>query len=343
MATLNNPFVVYGYKGAEYFCDRQKETEKMISTLHNERNITLVAPRRMGKTGLIHHVFHQMEEQYEGVKCFYLDIFATKNLEQMVQLMASEIIGKLDLKPSEGRESLKRIFEYLKQSGKRCYIAIDEFQQILSYPEDGVEAMIRSYIQFLPNVYFVFSGSQQHMMQEMFLSANRPFFQSSLVLSLPCIEEPVYRKFANRLLSSQHRVIDESVFSYIYQQSGSVTWYVQAILHGIYEHGSYGITKSLVDEVIQELIEEQAMAYQNYCAWLTENQQMLLLAIASESLVSSPLSQQFISTHHLPATSSVKTALKALVDKQLVSKTPSGYLVSDRFFAKWLVRGGITL
>lgn len=324
MATLNNPFVVYGYKGAEYFCDRQKETEKMISTLHNERNITLVAPRRMGKTGLIHHVFHQMEEQYEGVKCFYLDIFATKNLEQMVQLMASEIIGKLDLKPSEGRESLKRIFEYLKQSGKRCYIAIDEFQQILSYPEDGVEAMIRSYIQFLPNVYFVFSGSQQHMMQEMFLSANRPFFQSSLVLSLPCIEESVYREFANRLLSSQHRVIDESVFSYIYQQSGSVTWYVQAILHGIYEHGSYGITKSLVDEVIQELIEEQAMAYQNYCAWLTENQQMLLLAIASESLVSSPLSQQFISTHHLPATSSVKTALKALVDKQLVSKTPKG-------------------
>ncbi len=343
MATLNNPFVVYGYKGAEYFCDRQKETEKMISTLHNERNITLVAPRRMGKTGLIHHVFHQMEEQYEGVKCFYLDIFATKNLEQMVQLMASEIIGKLDLKPSEGRESLKRIFEYLKQSGKRCYIAIDEFQQILSYPEDGVEAMIRSYIQFLPNVYFVFSGSQQHMMQEMFLSANRPFFQSSLVLSLPCIEEPVYREFANRLLSSQHRLINESTFSYIYQQSDSVTWYVQAILHGIYEHESSEITKSLVDEVIQELIEEQAMAYQNYCAWLTENQQMLLLAIASESLVSSPLSQQFISTHHLPATSSVKTALKALVEKQLVSKTPNGYLVSDRFFAKWLSRGGITL
>ena len=296
----------------------------------------------MGKTGLIHHVFQQMEEQYEGVKCFYLDIFATKNLEQMVQLMASEIIGKLDLKPSEGRESLKRIFEYLKQSGKRCYIAIDEFQQILSYPEDGLEAMIRSYIQFLPNVYFVFSGSQQHMMQEMFLSANRPFFQSSLVLSLPCIEEPVYREFANRLLSSQHRLINESTFSYIYQQSDSVTWYVQAILHGIYEYGSSGITKLLVDEVIQELIEEQAMAYQNYCAWLTENQQMLLLAIASESLVSSPLSQQFISTHHLPATSSVQTALKALVDKQLVSKTPKGYFVSDRFFAKWLVRGGIS-
>lgn len=374
MTTINNPFVMYGYKGAEYFCDREKETEKMITSLHNERNITLVAPRRMGKTGLIHHVFQQLEKQYDDVKCFYLDIFATKNLEQMVQLMASEIIGKLDtisqsalrkvqeffsswrptltideltgiptfsldLKPNEGRESLKRIFEYMKQSGKRCYVAIDEFQQIMNYPENGVEALIRSYIQFLPNVYFVFSGSQQHMMEEMFLSANRPFFQSSLVMSLPCIAESKYLSFANRLLSSQKREVDVDTFTYIYSQADSVTWYVQAILHGIFEHRDEQINKDLVDEVIQELIEEQAMAYQNYCAWLTENQQLLLLAIAKEQVVSSPLSQQFILSHHLPATSSVKTALKALVDKQLINKTPKGYFVSDRFFAKWLARG----
>ena len=340
MATINNPFVMYGYKGAEYFCDREKETEKMITSLHNERNITLVAPRRMGKTGLIHHVFQQLEKQYDDVKCFYLDIFATKNLEQMVQLMASKIATfSLDLKPNEGRESLKRIFEYMKQSGKRCYVAIDEFQQIMNYPEDGVEALIRSYIQFLPNVYFVFSGSQQHMMEEMFLSANRPFFQSSLVMSLPCIAESRYLSFANRLLSSQKREVDVDTFTYIYSQADSVTWYVQAILHGIYEHRDEHINKDLVDEVIQELIEEQAMAYQNYCAWLTENQQLLLLAIAKEQIVSSPLSQQFIITHHLPATSSVKTALKALVDKQLISKTPKGFFVSDRFFAKWLAKG----
>ncbi len=340
MATINNPFVMYGYKGAEYFCDREKETEKMMTSLHNERNITLVAPRRMGKTGLIHHVFQQLEKQYDDVKCFYLDIFATKNLEQMVQLMASKIATfSLDLKPNEGRESLKRIFEYMKQSGKRCYVAIDEFQQIMNYPEDGVEALIRSYIQFLPNVYFVFSGSQQHMMEEMFLSANRPFFQSSLVMSLPCIAESRYLSFANRLLSSQKREVDVDTFTYIYSQADSVTWYVQAILHGIYKHRDEQINKDLVDEVIQELIEEQAMAYQNYCAWLTENQQLLLLAIAKEQIVSSPLSQQFIITHHLPATSSVKTALKALVDKQLISKTPKGFFVSDRFFAKWLAKG----
>ena len=54
--------------------------------------------------------------------------------------------------PTEEESTLKEIFDYLGSSEKRCYIAIDEFQQIAEYPEKGVEALLRSYIQFLPNV-----------------------------------------------------------------------------------------------------------------------------------------------------------------------------------------------
>ena len=56
---LYNPFVVYGYVSPEYFCDRKEETESLISALRNGRNITLMSPRRMGKTGLIHNAFTQ--------------------------------------------------------------------------------------------------------------------------------------------------------------------------------------------------------------------------------------------------------------------------------------------
>ena len=56
---------------------------------------------------------------------------------------------------------LQEIFNYLKNSGKRCYIAIDEFQQITEYPEKGVEALLRSHIQFSENVKFIFSGSKK--------------------------------------------------------------------------------------------------------------------------------------------------------------------------------------
>ena len=77
--------------------------------------------------------------------------------------------------PAEEENTLKEIFEYLGSSEKRCYVAIDEFQQIVEYPEKGVEALLRSYIQFLPNVNFIFAGSKQHQIQEMFNSSRRPF------------------------------------------------------------------------------------------------------------------------------------------------------------------------
>ena len=373
MARLNNPFVVYGYKGPEYFCDRVAESNKICSALRNERNVTLVSPRRMGKTGLIHHVFNKMETEDKDCKCFYIDIFATKNIEQFVQTLGSAVIGKLDsfsqsalrkiqeffsawrpavtfdqltglptvtldIKQNEGNESLKQIFEYMKMSGKRCYIAIDEFQQIQNYSERGLEAMLRSYIQFLPNVYFIFSGSHQHMMEEMFLSANRPFFQSSMVMSLGCIDFEEYMQFANRMIEGQNRTIGQETFQRIYDFAGGITWYVQAILHGIYEHPDRIVDNTLVDDVVKELVEEQSATFQNYCAWLTDNQYALLKAIAYEKSVKSPLAQHFIHSHRLPATSSIKTALRTLEDKMLVSRCANdGYSVSDKLFALWLL------
>jgi len=54
---LENPFPEYGYFGSEYFCDREQETEELIDALVNGSNVTLMAPRRIGKTGLISHAF----------------------------------------------------------------------------------------------------------------------------------------------------------------------------------------------------------------------------------------------------------------------------------------------
>ena len=56
---MNNPFVTNGYVAPEYFCDREKETEKIVSLLTNENNVALISPRRIGKTDLLHHCFRQ--------------------------------------------------------------------------------------------------------------------------------------------------------------------------------------------------------------------------------------------------------------------------------------------
>jgi hypothetical protein len=53
-------------------------------------------------------------------------------------------------------------------------IAIDEFQQILEYPEKQTYACLRSVVQQLKNVCFVFSGSQQPLMTDLFANPERP-------------------------------------------------------------------------------------------------------------------------------------------------------------------------
>lgn len=332
MEQLNNPFVIYGYKGAEYFCDRKKETEVIMKALQNERNIVLISPRRIGKTGLIHHVFENISKQEPETHCFYLDINATRNLSQFIQLLAKTVIGKV---PSQREDSLKHIFEYLKQSEKRIYIAIDEFQQIAEYPEDGIEALLRSYIQFLPNVYFIFAGSKQHMMTDMFLSAKRPFYQSSQILNLPLINQDEYHHFANRWMGTRNLTMDPDTFAYLYNKVDGQTWYIQDILNRLYQNGKE-ITTAEIDDVTLELVNEQEVAFVNYYDSLTDNQAALLSAIAQDKAVTSILSQDFISRHNLPAASSVSLALKTLINREFIYKYNGSYIIYDRFFGMWL-------
>lgn len=333
MERLNNPFVIYGYKGAEYFCDRQKETETIMRALHNERNVALISPRRIGKTGLIHHAFAQITNEHPDIRCFYMDINATRNLQQFVELFAKTF--SITVSNEQKEESLKHVLDYLKDSDKRIYVAIDEFQQISEYPEKNVEALLRSHIQFIPNVVFVFAGSKQHIMAEMFTSAKRPFYQSSQMLSLSPIDKKVYCEFANNLMEKKCMKLSEDVFGYVYDVVDGQTWYVQHILNRLYDIGGE-IDIRLVNDTIMTSVMEQEVAFLNYYESLTYNQSQLLLAIARDKAVESVLSQDFIHRHGLPASSSVSLALKALIEREFVYKYNGKFIIYDRFFAIWL-------
>ena len=90
-----NPFLLSGYVSPAYFCDREQETDKLASALRNGRNVTLVSPRRMGKTGLIRHVFHQVEQAGEAA-CYYVDLYQTDSLASLVKKLGDAVLGTLD-------------------------------------------------------------------------------------------------------------------------------------------------------------------------------------------------------------------------------------------------------
>ncbi len=366
-----NPFLLAGYFSPEYFCDREAETDKAISALQNDRNISLMSPRRYGKTGLIHHIFHKLSQQDKNSVCIYLDIYSTQNLNDFVKLFAERVLGQMDdnvesamrkfaaffksfrptlsfdaisgspelsvkIEQESADKSLKEVFEYLKQSDKRCYIAIDEFQQVVEYPEKGTEALLRSYIQFLPNVKFIFSGSRQHLMSEMFLSAKRPFYQSTQIMSLDVINVGIYEQFTRGHFEKNGYNITDNCFNYIYYSFEGHTWYVQAILNRLYEYKKDIDNRDIIHYAIRELIEENAYAYQELLNAYSDVQVSLLRAVAKEKVVTQINSGDFITRYGLKNSSSVSRALNKLIDNELIYKSGKGYIVYDRFLGLWL-------
>ena len=367
-----NPFVIAGYINPAYFCDREKETETIISALENDRDITLISPRRFGKTGLIHHVFYHINELENNVFCFYFDIFSTQNLHEFVQIFGKTILGQLDnysqknlkriaaffksfrpalsfdsltgtpkisfdIKPEEAQTGLNDIFHYLKFCGKRCYIAIDEFQQITEYPEKGVEALLRSYMQFAENVKFIFSGSKKHLMDAMFSTVNRPFYQSTQKMNLCELPIEAYRIFAQNHFAQGGKTLPPSLFETIYHRMLGHTWYIQLILNQLYSRPQKNYAETDLNNVIADTLKEENATYKTYCELLTKGQLQVLTAIAKVRKTNRPTHIDFIKKHNLKAVSSVKLAIRSLIDKTLILKDENGfYFVYDRFFSLWL-------
>ena len=366
---LNNPFLTAGYAGPDYFCDRAEETRKLLTAVQNDRNVTLIAPRRYGKTGLISNTFAQLPSDYTSV---YLDIYSIKNLAGFTKALAGAVFGALDnrmeramsvlatffkscrptatpqsdgtvkfsfdITASNAESSLKEVFDYLKARERRVVIAIDEFQQVRTFPEEGVEALLRSYIQFIPWVRFIFAGSRRHLMSEMFVMPQGAFYQSTQIMNLDVIPCDSYLAFAKAFFASEGWTLDEDVFRRLYGRFDGVTWYLQAVLNKVWETRVSLLDDAQVERAVVGLYEERALIYHDLLIAQNEASQELLVAMARKGIVSEPTSAEFLVSNHLGGASTVRAALKDLAGKDMVYKTDSGWIVYDRLFAEYLRR-----
>ena len=333
----------------------------------------MISPRKIGKTGLIRHTLNQIKQQNKDAVCIYVDIFHTCNLHDFIQALGRAIIeeklsvsrGALDkvlkffslwrptvsLDPvtgaptisvtferSDTEYTLKSIFEYLKNSGREVFIAIDEFQTIADYPEQGTEALLRSYIQFIHNAHFVFSGSKLHLMAEMFASPKRPFYQSTDTISLEPLHEEIYYDFASRFFKAKKGSIATDVFHQLYEQFDGYTWYMQSVLNRLYESEMHVTDYQQVRDTILGIITDKSSQYETLMNFLTSNQLQLLKAIALEGRVAQPQAHEFLQKYELPSASSIKKSLDVLKEKELVYKSQDGLMVYDRFLDLWLKR-----
>ncbi len=364
---LENPFLTRGYAGPEYFCDRETETRMLVSAIANGRDVTLVAPRRYGKTGLIHNAFRILERDHAAI---YLDIFAMDDLAAFVQAFSSAVLGKLgstagrigrkllsffkscrptmtpqedgtfvfsfDVSPTQAKATLKETFDYLASCGRKVVIAIDEFQQVRSFPEKGVEALLRSYIQFVPNAHFIFAGSKKHMMDEMFVSPKGPFYQSTQLMALGPIDAAAYAAFAEGFFHKAGRAFDGAAFRHLYDRFDGITWYVQAVLNRVWADGLGLDSAKRADAAVDALVAEYGAFFIDLLRSQTAAEQSLMKAIGREGVVTAISSGDFIRRHRLPSASTIRSAAAKLKERDLIYRTDGGYVIYDRFFGAWL-------
>lgn len=373
---MNNPFVTNGYAGERYFCDRVEETRRLMDLLTNGNNVALISPRRLGKTDLIRHCFNQPEIK-NHYYTFLIDIYATSSMHDFVNALGRSIIdalkpfGKKVLQhfvdvvaslrpdisfdvfgqPSLGvsigsidspETSLEEIFRFLENADRPCLVAIDEFQQIASYSgKTNVEALLRTYIQRCRNANFIFSGSQRHLMDKMFTSPSRPFYQSVTVMNLQPLALNVYRDFAVGLFSDGSKTLMPEVVDKVYQEFNGVTAYMQRLMNVMYMRTPQGdiCTLDMIGEAIDYTLMMAADTYEALLRQMPEKQRNVFIAIVAEGEVENVTSGAFSRKYRLPSTSSVNSAVKGLLTKDFITQTKSGaYQPYDKLFALWVKR-----
>ena len=372
MKSLSNPFVIGKYVDKDYFCDREKESETLVHHIVNGRNVAIMSERRLGKTGLIEHVFaNSLPDGYEP---FLIDIYTCKNLREMVYLLASEVFKKIARKQSmterllqtvrslkttisydavtgfpelsfglgeiqQPEVTLDEILGYLESSDAVCIVAIDEFQKIASFEEDNVEALLRTKIQHLKKTQFVFAGSERHLLEGIFNNPARPFYNSVVFMQLLPIEEDVYVKFCQQLFRRYDKSVSPALVERLYECFQGITWYLQLSMNEAFTMAERGgcVEEAAYDQILNHLVDSKRFTFEDRYASLTEKQKTVLMAIASEFPRQVTLtSQDFIARYNLKTASSVQTAVKGLVEKGILSDNHGVRRPTDLLFMLWL-------
>ena len=376
---MENPFYITGIIPEPYFCDREKETTWFVRTLENKAHILLTSSRRMGKTQLIRHVFEQPSIK-DRFYTFYTDIYPTTSLHELVLFLSKEIYsvlvpngktvidkflaglhslaGSIGYDPMTGLPTfdiklgdihtpeltLEEIFRYLEQADKPCIFAIDDFQQIAQYPEKNVEALLRAHIQKMNNCLFIYAGSNRHILENMFNSVAKPFYNSAEQIYLDCIPKDIYIGFANELFSKTGRKIVSEATSLAYDLFEGHTYYVHNVLHNAfaYLNPDKVIDESDIKKTLSDILEEKGRTFASVMNQLNFQQKETLIAIAKEGKASGVTSTRFVKKHALKSPSSVQYAIRALLEKQLLTyqdkERTKVYSVSDRFLEMWICR-----
>ncbi len=370
-----NPFYLKVLPNEAPFCNRVRELKELESYGYNGTSVVIYSPRREGKTSLVNRVQERLRKSgVITVKADFLSVFSVEDIAarlakavfsetkkhdplyrkavslirsfrpavQTDPLTGSVSFTLLSVSGKTGFELLEDVLESLKifseSAGSPLNIFIDEFQEVTSLRDSAkIEALLRTYMQETSASFF-FVGSRRRILSDMFNERKRPFYKMAMSYPLEKIAENDLSYWTKEQFENNGVLCETELACELVRLAHRHTFYVQKLGMLTFNLSDKAVTKESLIDAYQDLFESEKTVFEeSYLKPLAPAQRNLLTALAREN-TKQPFAQDYIRRHSLPSAATLQSALKALLNEDLVHKEADIYTIVDKVFEDYLRR-----
>ncbi|MBI4645143.1 MAG: ATP-binding protein [Bacteroidia bacterium] len=350
---------------------REKEISTIISLLIQGQSIVLIAPRRFGKTSVILEVLRRLKkiDSYTA----YIDLFSAPSLFDFAECITREVLAnkKLDfafnrflgnikylLKNIEFKqeienyefiisfadksvdsikqltESINFIEKFSSRNNHKIVVSFDEFGDIIKFDGNKIVKLFRSHIQLQKHTSYIFSGSYETVMNQLFVTSKSPFYRFARIINLGFIEREAFSHYIqNRLLEFNNKISTQGLNAILDFTFGH-PYYTQLILQQliIFHNSTKAIEKKDIEEIKLRLLYIELNYLEKTWEEICKNREnipvILSLAKGENSLYSS------INTKNI----NISRSLKRLIKSGIIAKSGKIYIFNDPLLHYWIIK-----
>ena len=375
---MSNPFKYGPIALDESFTDRDAEVAELSADALNGQDVVIFAPRRYGKTSLVHRVAQRLATRRALVA--EVNLWFTPTKEKLAGRLAREVADILGLAgkareiarafaglritptitidPNDGSlsfsfaaghasqdvddtiEHLLRMLAETAVGRKRPVVLImDEFQEIAEI-DPGLTKLLRSVFQEQPEVSHIYLGSKRHLMERIFNDANEPFWRSAKRVELGPIEPEAFRPFIVAGFRDHGRNVADGVVDRVLAVTGGHPYATQELCYFLWaETPAKRVARDgQFDAALTKLLRSEHSHLSDLWDRATANQRLLLAALADAP--GHPLSEDYRARHGLRGASTTQKAIDGLVKQEIVAKAGGFVRIAEPFYAEWIRRNG---
>ena len=362
---MANPFQYESLPAPDNFCGRQQENERMSQLIRDSKNIVLYGDRRYGKTSLIEHVFRGLPKNHYTA---FADLFSCVDSRDVATLIYKAVLDALpfsiERKLKEFSAVIKRArmeaqttasgairfvpvlsgreFEDLVEDAllgaetlctknkARMVIALDEFQEVSRLKDKRVDAILRSYMQRLTRVSFIFSGSRKSILSAMFVDKSAPLYGMATSVSIQGINQSLLKDYCETRLGGQ---FETDAFEALYALARGQTKLILQTCYWLYANRdplSTTAVRQCVEQIIMSKDAEFTMIFGAY----SEAEKKVLRMIVE--LNGSNLYTADNQDHYNISKQRSYRAVNSLIDSGDVSNEDGTLHIADIDFLLWL-------